>query len=374
MTNDRAPLIIPDRLKPRDGRFGSGPSRVPVEALEALAAPGSVMGTSHRQAPVKSLVARLQENLAALYRLPDGYQVVLGNGGSNVFWDIAVCCLIEHRSAHGAWGEFGRKFVDAVAAAPFLGEPVSYAAPFGQAATMVSADGVDVYAWPQNETSTGVCAPVQRVGGAHDGALMLIDATSSAGGMDADISQTDAYYFAPQKNFASDGGLWAAFCSPAALERSARLTAQRWVPPMLNLTVAAENSALHQTLNTPALATLALFDHQLTWLLENGGMAFAEARTQASSGALYAWAEAKPFVRPFVADPAQRSPVVATLQFDESVDAKALTSVMRANGIVDIEPYRSAGPNQIRVGCYAAVDPSDVDALIECLDWTIEHL
>ncbi|MCL2489870.1 MAG: phosphoserine transaminase [Propionibacteriaceae bacterium] len=365
-------VLIPDHLKPRDGRFGSGPSRVPVEALEALTGPGSVMGTSHRQAPVKSLVARLQENLAALYRLPDGYQVVLGNGGSNVFWDIAVCCLIEHRSAHGVWGEFGRKFVDAVAAAPFLQPPVSYTAPFGQAAQMVPADGVDVYAWPQNETSTGVCAPVQRLDA--PGALMLIDATSSAGGMDADISQTDAYYFAPQKNFASDGGLWVGFCSPAALARSARLTAERWVPPMLNLSVAAENSALHQTLNTPALATLALFDHQLTWLLENGGMSFAEARTKASSGALYAWAEAKPFVRPFVADPAQRSPVVATLAFDETVDAKALTSVMRENGIVDIEPYRSAGPNQIRVGCYAAVDPSDVDALIACLDWVIERL
>jgi len=369
-------LVIPDHLKPRDGRFGSGPSRVTAEALAALAAPGSVMGTSHRQAPVKSLVARIQDNLATLYRLPDGYQVVLGNGGSNLFWDIAVSCLIEHRSAHGAWGEFGRKFVEAVAAAPFLDEPVSYDAPFGQAATMVPAEGVDVYAWPQNETSTGVCAPVRRLSGPEvaDGALMLIDATSSAGGMDADIGQTDAYYFAPQKNFASDGGLWVAFCSPAALERSARLTEQRWVPPMLNLSVAAENSALHQTLNTPALATLALFDHQLTWLLENGGMGFSEARTQASSGALYAWAEAKPFVRPFVADPAQRSPVVVTLQFDETVDAKALTSVMRANGIVDIEPYRSAGPNQIRVGCYAAVDPADVDALIACLDWAIERL
>jgi len=371
-----AELLIPDHLKPRDGRFGSGPSRVPVEALEALAAPGSVMGTSHRQAPVKSLVARIQENLAALYRLPDGYHVVLGNGGSNVFWDIAVCCLIDQRSAHGAWGEFGRKFVDAVAAAPFLEQPVSYTAPFGQAATMVPAPYVDVYAWPQNETSTGVCAPVQRLAGkdVEADALMLIDATSSAGGMDADISQTDAYYFAPQKNFASDGGLWVAFCSPAALDRSTRLTAERWVPPMLNLSVAADNSALHQTLNTPALATLALFDHQLTWLLENGGMGFAEARTQASSGALYAWAEAKPFVHPFVADPAQRSPVVATLQFDETIDAQALTSTMRANGIVDIEPYRSAGPNQIRVGCYAAVDPTDVESLIACLDWVIERL
>lgn len=367
-----ATLAIPDNIKPKDGRFGSGPSRVPVAALETLTAPGSVMGTSHRQAPVKSLVARIQDNLATLYSLPDGYQVVLGNGGSNLFWDIAVCCLIEHRSAHGVWGEFGRKFADAVTAAPFLDEPVVYQAPFGQAASMAPSDGCDVYAWPQNETSTGVCAPVRRV--SDDGSLMLVDATSSAGGMDADIAQCDAYYFAPQKNFASDGGLWVAFCSPAALERSGRLTAGRWVPPMLNLSVAAENSALHQTLNTPALATLALFDAQLTWLLEQGGMGFATARTQASSGVLYDWAAARPFVQPFVQDAANRSPVVVTLQFDETVDAKALTATLRANGIVDIEPYRSAGPNQIRVGCYTAVDPADVAALVACLDWVIERL
>ena len=366
-----ANLTIPDDIKPRDGRFGSGPSRVPGAALVALGAPGSVMGTSHRQAPVKSLVARVQQSLAALYSLPDGYEVVLGNGGSTQFWDIATCCLIGRRSAHGVWGEFGRKFADAVAAAPFLDAPAIDDAEMGAAADIVPHDGCDVYAWPQNETSTGVCAPVRRV---TDDALVLIDATSSAGGMDADIAATDAYYFAPQKNFASDGGLWFAFCSPAALERSARLVPTRWVPPSLNLTLAADNSAQHQTPNTPALATLMLMDAQLTWLLDNGGIDFAVARTKASSGALYAWADAHTFVRPFVADPAHRSPVVATLAFDATIDAKALTSTLRANGIVDVEPYRSAGPNQIRVGCYAAVDPDDVQALIACIEWVLERL
>ena len=364
-------LTIPDDIKPKDGRFGSGPSRVPAAALAGLGAPGSVMGTSHRQAPVKSLVERVQQNLAELYSMPDGYQVVLGNGGSSQFWDIATCCLIEHRSAHGVWGEFGRKFCSAVAAAPFLDSPTVDEAPMGAAADVVAHDGCDVYAWPQNETSTGVCAPVRRV---TDDALILVDATSSAGGMDADIAATDAYYFAPQKNFASDGGLWFACLSPAALERSARLVPTRWVPPSLDLTLAAENSALHQTPNTPALATLMLMDAQLTWLLENGGIDFAVTRTEQSSGALYAWADAHSFVQPFVANPAHRSPVVATLAFDDSVDAKELTSILRANGIVDIEPYRSAGPNQIRVGCYAAVDPDDIQALIACLDWVIDRL
>jgi len=363
-------LTIPAAIKPRDGRFGSGPSRVPPEAVQALAGPGSVLGTSHRQAPVKDLVARVQANLAALYSVPDDYQVVLGNGGSTQFWDIATCCLIDHRSAHGVWGEFGRKFADAVAAAPFLDDPALADAPLGQVAEMTPQAGCDVYAWPQNETSTGACAPIARI--APD-ALMLVDATSAAGGMAADIAATDAYYFAPQKNLASDGGLWVAFCSPAALERAARVQAGRWVPPSLDLTLAAKNSAQHQTVNTPALATLQLMDAQVTWLLENGGIGFAVARTAASSGALYDWAAARDFVRPFVADPAHRSPVVVTLVFDEAVDAAALTSTMRANGIVDIEPYRSAGPNQIRVGCYAAVDPADVQALIACLDWVIER-
>ena len=369
------PLTIPDDLKPRDGRFGSGPSRVPAAALAALGAPGSAMGTSHRQAPVKNLVARVQEGLAQLYSLPDGYQVVLGNGGSTQFWDVATCCLIERRSAHGVCGEFSHKFADASAAAPFLDDPAIDTAPFGQSALPTPHEGCDVYAWAQNETSTGVSMPVRRVAGAADDALVLIDATSAAGGMAADIAATDAYYFASQKNFASDGGLWLAFCSPAALERSARLTSSgRWVPSTLDLTQAADNSAKHQTLNTPAIATLSLLDSQLTWLLGQGGLDFAVARTQASSGALYAWAEARSFVRPFVANPADRSPVVVTLVFDETVDAAAVAATLRANGIVDIEPYRKAGPNQLRVGCYTAVDPVDVEALIACLDWVIERL
>lgn len=368
-------LRIPVDLLPRDPRFGSGPSRVPREALETLSAANSPMGTSHRQAPVRNLVARVQENLATLYNLPDGYQVVLGNGGASQFWDIATCCLIERRSAHGTCGEFSRKFADATAAAPFLDDPVIVSAPAGHSAVPLAHVGCDVYAWAQNETSTGVAMPVGPVPGADTGALVLIDATSAAGGMPADIAATDAYYFAPQKNFASDGGLWVAFCSPSALERSAKLTSgQRWVPSTLNLTLAAENSSKHQTLNTPALATLMLLDWQLSWLLDQGGLAFAQARTTASSSLLYEWAERQSFVRPFVPDPIDRSPVVVTLAFDESVDALALTQVLRANGIVDIEPYRNAGPNQIRVGCYSGVDPADVQALIACLDWVINRL
>jgi len=367
-----ATLVIPDAIKPRDGRFGSGPSKVPATALATLTAPGSPMGTSHRQAPVKNLVASVQQQLADLFALPDGYQVVLGNGGSTSFWDVATCCLIERQSAHGVCGEFSRKFADGVAAAPFLEAPVIDDAPLGAAGRPQFHEGCDAYAWAQNETSTGVCVPLGRVA---DDALMLIDATSAAGGMLADVSATDAYYFAPQKNLASDGGLWVALCSPAALERSARLTAGgRWVPPTLNLTLAAENSAKHQTLNTPAIATLMLLDAQLSWLVAGGGLKFAAGRTAANSGALYGWADARSFVRPFVTDPADRSPVVVTLVFDESVDVSAMTTVMRANGIVDIDAYRNAGPNQIRVGCYAAVELADVQALIACLDWVIERL
>lgn len=369
-----ADLRIPAQLLPKDGRFGSGPSRVPASRLTALTAPGSPLGTSHRQAPVRNLVANIQDQLAALYDVPDGYRVVLGNGGATTFWDIATCSLIEQRSAHGACGEFSRKFADAVAAAPFLDDPVVQSAPAGHSAVPNGQTGCDAYAWAQNETSTGVAMPVRRVPGADPEALMLIDATSAAGGMAADISAIDAYYFAPQKNFASDGGLWLAFCSPAALERSTRLTTSRWVPPTLNLTVAADNSSKHQTLNTPALATLLLLDAQLSWLLEQGGIDFAVAQTTACSSALYQWADSRSFVRPFVADPADRSPVVVTLAFDDSVDAPTLTSVLRANGIVDVEPYRNAGPNQMRVGCYAAVELADVQALIACLDWVIERL
>jgi len=367
-------LAIPEYLKPADGRFGSGPSRVRAKALESLAAPGSPMGTSHRQAPVKNVVASIQEQLAALYSLPDGYEVVLGNGGTNVFWDVATASLIERRSAHGVCGEFSRKFADAVALAPFLEDPAIDSAALGCSARPQARDGVDVYGWVHNETSTGVCVSVERVAGAGD-ALMLVDATSAAGGMAADVGQLDAYYFSPQKNMASDGGLWLALCSPAALERSARVTASgRWVPPTLNLTLAAQNSSKHQTLNTPAIATLMLLDVQLRWLLYKGGLEFAIERTCANSSALYKWASKREFVRPFVEEPGDRSPVVVTLVFDETVNVSELTAIMRANGIVDIDAYRNAGPNQIRVGCFAAVDPGDIEALIACLDWVIDRL
>jgi len=368
-------LIIPSEIKPRDGRFGSGPSRVPASALITLGAPGSPMGTSHRQAPVKDLVKRVQDQLAELYGLPDDYQVVLGNGGATAFWDVATCCLIEHQSAHGVCGEFSRKFADAVTAAPFLEDPAVDDAPMGQAPMLVAHEGCDAYAWAQNETSTGVCLPVHRVEGASAEALMLVDATSAAGGMAADIAATDAYYFAPQKNFASDGGLWVAFCSPAALERSARLTSSdRWVPPTLDLTLAAQNATKHQTLNTPAIATLMLLDAQLHWLDAMGGLDFAVSRTTTSSSILYDWASARDFVRPFAQNPADRSPVVVTMVFDEAVDAAQMTQVLRDNGIVDVEAYRNAGPNQMRVGCYAAVEPDDVQALVTCIDWVIERL
>lgn len=336
-----------------------------------------MLGTSHRKTPVKSLVAHIQDSLAQLYQLPDGYQVVLGNGGATQFWDIAACSLIERRSAHGVFGEFSRKFAQASAQAPFLENPAVFEAPNGDVAVPSAAEPADVYAWAQNETSTGACAPVFRPDGIGD-ALVLIDATSAAGGMAADISQTDVYYFAPQKNFSSDGGLWLACCSPAALERANRMTSTRpggrWVPDTLNLSIAAQNSAKNQTLNTPAIATLLLLDDQLTWLLENGGLDFAVARTSGNSAALYDWAEANPLTSLIVTNPEHRSPVVVTIGFEDSLNADDLCQIMRANGIVDIEPYRNLGRNSIRVGVYASVDPADVQALIACLDWVIERM
>ena len=370
-------LVIPAGLRPRDGRFGSGPSRIRPEALAELGRRDDIMGTSHRHEPVRAVVGHVQEMLSRLYALPDGYQVVLGGGGATQFWDVAMCCLIEHRSAHGVFGEFSGKFAKGVAAAPFLEDPVIFEAPRGSRAVPTATPGCDVYAWPHNETSTGVCAPVARPDGADEGALVLIDGTSAAGGMRLDVDQVDAYYFSPQKNFASDGGLWLALCSPAALERSARLTSGgRWVPATLDLTAAASNSAQRQTLNTPAVATLLLLEEQLVWLMDGGGLDFAARRTRTSSGLLYDWAQASGgLATPFVADSEARSPVVVTLEFDpERVDAKRLCQVMRANGIVDIEPYRGVGRNQIRVGCFVSVDPDDVRALIACLDYVCERL
>lgn len=368
-------LRIPAELLPVDGRFGSGPAKVRRDALAGLAGHHDVMGTSHRQAPVKNLVGSVQAKLAELYRLPDDYAVVLGNGGATLFWDIAACSLVRERSSHAVLGEFSKKFADAAKAAPFLTDPLVTKSPVGSAALPVVDDSVDVLAWPQNETSTGACLPVVRPEGASADQLVVVDATSSAGGMAADIAATDAYYFAPQKNFSSDGGLWLAFCSPAALERSAQLTSSgRWVPALLDLTQAAENSAKQQTLNTPAIATLLLLDATLTWMLAQGGLDFVTQRTATSSNLLYEWADAHELAAPFVTERAHRSPVVATIDFDDRVDSKKLLTVLRANGVVDIDPYRSLGRNQIRVGVFASVDPDDVRALIKCVDWVLERI
>ncbi|MDR2620146.1 MAG: phosphoserine transaminase [Propionibacteriaceae bacterium] len=368
-------IVIPAALLPKDGRFGSGPAQIRREALQALGAAHHLMGTSHRQPPIRNLVGAIREQLRALYAVPDGYEVVLGNGGASLFWDLATCALIARRGAFGVCGEFSRKFA-AAAAAPFLEEPVVYEVPAGAAVVPSASPDVDTYAWAQHETSTGVRTPVLRPAGIDSAALVLIDATSAAGGMTADISATDAYYFAPQKNFSSDGGLWVAYCSPALLERAARIKAaqSRWIPPLLDLTLAVENSRKDQTYNTPAIATLFLLEQQLRWMLDAGGLEFVVARTTQSSSHIYTWAQNNPLTTPFVTDPALRSPVVCTIDFDATIDTQALLRVLRANGIVDIAPYRSLGRNQLRIGVYAAVDPADVRALTACIDYVTERL
>ncbi len=363
-------IDIPQDLLPIDGRFGSGPAKVRREALQHLMARSDVMGTSHRQAPVRNVVREVQDGLADLYRLPEGYEVVLGNGGATAFWDVAVCSLIRERSAHGVFGEFTRKFARASAAAPFLDDPRVFEAAPGSVALPEACDA-DTYCWAQNETSTGAAAPVRRVG---DG-LVLVDATSAAGGIDADVSSTDAYYFAPQKNFSSDGGLWFAFLSPAAIERAAEIRASgRWIPDFLDLTPAITNSRQHQSVNTPAIATLLMMADQVRWMQDLGGMQAVAARCATSTSTVYDWAERRDWATPFVADPGHRSPVVATIDLDASVDAKQVSTVLRHNGIVDVDPYRALDRNQLRVGCYAAVDPSDVEALVACIDHVVEVL
>jgi phosphoserine aminotransferase len=368
-------ITIPADLLPRDGRFGSGPSKVRPEQVDALARVGrSLLGTSHRQAPVRAVVGRVRAGLAELFGAPDGYEVVLGNGGSTLFWDVATLCLVERRSAHASFGEFGAKFAAAAGRAPFLEEPVVTSVPAGQSAVPERAAGVDVYAWPHNETSTGAIAPVRRVPGSKDdGALVVVDGTSGAGGLAVDVAQTDVYYFAPQKSFASDGGLWLALASPAAIARAERVEASRWVPESLSFTTAVTSSRLDQTLNTPAIATLLLMEGQLDWIAANGGLAWADARTKESSGVLYDWAEASPVATPFVADPAHRSQVVVTIDFDETVDAAAIAKTLRANGVVDTEPYRKLGRNQLRVATFTAIEPDDVRALTRCIDFVLEH-
>ncbi|MCE0540164.1 phosphoserine transaminase [Kineosporia rhizophila] len=368
-------IVIPANLLPADGRFGSGPSKIRPEQVAYLASiERTVLGTSHRQAPVKDLVGRVRAGLGELFSLPEGYEVVLGNGGSNAFWDIAAHNLVRHRAQHVTFGEFSAKFASITAKAPFLGAGTVIEAPAGDLAQPHAEEGVDVYAWPQNETSTGVMAPVLRVPGADADSLMLIDATSGAGGLPVDIAQTDAYYFAPQKSFASDGGLWFAVLSPAALERSARIAASgRYIPDFLDLETAIANSRKNQTLNTPAVATVALMASQIDWMLANGGLDWVVARTADSSERIYTWAEKMPYTSPFVATPAARSQVVCTVDFD-GVDAATVARVLRANGIVDTEPYRKLGRNQLRLAVYPAVAPDDVSALLSCIDYVVEQL
>jgi phosphoserine aminotransferase len=367
-------VTIPSELLPADGRFGCGPSKVRPEQVAYLAGAGAeLLGTSHRQAPVKNLVGRVREGLGELFRLPEGYEVVIGNGGSTAFWDAAAFGLIEKRSENLVFGEFGGKFAKA-AQTPWLDAPHVIEAPGGSRSEVEVVDGVDLYAWPHNETSTGVMAPVRRVHG-DDGALTVIDATSAAGGVDLDVSEADVYYFAPQKNFASDGGLWLALFSPAALERVERIAASdRYIPEFLSLKNAVDNSRLNQTLNTPAIATLVLLENQLEWMNGNGGLAWADARTRESSGALYSWAESVEYATPFVADPDHRSQVVVTIDFDERVDAAAVAKTLRANGVVDTEPYRKLGRNQLRVATFTAIEPADVRALIGCIEYVVERL
>jgi phosphoserine aminotransferase len=368
-------LTIPDDIKPSDGRFGSGPSKVRPEQLRALSTSSAALfGTSHRQAPVKDLVGRVRNGLRDYFSVPDGYEVVLGNGGATAFWDAAAFGLIDKRSLHLSYGEFSSKFASAVSKNPFVGEPIIIKADPGSAPEPQSDPSVDVIAWAHNETSTGVAVPVARPRGSGD-ALIVIDATSGAGGLPVDIADTDAYYFAPQKNFASDGGLWLAILSPAALSRiEAIAESGRWVPDFLSLPIAVENSLKNQTYNTPAIGTLVLLAEQIDWLLSKGGLDWAVKRTADSSQRLYAWAHDRPYTTPFVAEPRLRSQVVGTIDFNDDVDAASVAKVLRANGIVDTEPYRKLGRNQLRVAMFAAVEPDDVSALTECIDWVVERL
>jgi phosphoserine aminotransferase len=366
---------IPADLLPADGRFGAGPSKIQTSHLDALAATGStLMGTSHRQAPVKDTVGRVRAGLAELFSLPDGYQVVLGNGGATAFWDIATFGLIERKSQHLSFGEFSSKFASAAAAAPWLEDPTVIKSEPGSRPDARAEEGIDVYAWAHNETSTAVMAPVVRPAGTEGDALVLVDATSGAGGLPVDLAEVDTYYFAPQKCFASDGGLWIALMSPAALERAAAIAASdRHIPAFFDLPTAIDNSAKNQTYNTPSVATLFLMAEQLDWMNEQGGLKGMVERTTASADALYGWAERTAYTTPYVVDPAHRSLVIGTIDFDDSIDAAAVAKTLRANGIVDTEPYRKLGRNQLRIAMYPAIDPADVEALTASIDWVVEN-
>lgn len=368
-------IQIPTDLKPADGRFGAGPSKIQTSHLDALAATGdALMGTSHRQAPVRNTVGRVREGLAELFSLPDGYEVVLGNGGATAFWDIAAFGLIEKKSQHLTFGEFSSKFASSVKAAPWLDAPSVIAADPGSRPVAVAEEGVDTYGWAHNETSTAVMAPVVRPEGT-DGALVLIDATSGAGGLPVDLAESDVYYFAPQKSFASDGGLWFGVFSPAAIERAERIAASdRYIPPFFDLKTAIDNSRLNQTYNTPSVATLFLMAEQLDWMNGQGGLKGMVERTTASSDALYGWAERTSYTTPYVADPTHRSLVIGTIDFDDAIDAAQIAKVLRANGIVDTEPYRKLGRNQLRIAMYPAIDPADIEALTRSIDYVVEQL
>jgi phosphoserine aminotransferase len=367
-------VSIPSDLKPGDGRFGCGPSKVRPEALARLAEQSQLMGTSHRQAPIRDLVQRIREGLTELLGLPDGYEVALGNGGTTAFWESACAWLIRERSLHLTYGEFSQKFAKSAAAAPFLGDPIVVEAEPGDSPVPRGDAAADVIGWAHNETSTGVMVPVARPADAGD-ALVLVDATSGAAGLPLDASQADVYYFAPQKGFASDGGLWLAALSPAAIARIEELdgAADRWQPEFLSLAVALDNSRKQQTYNTPAVATLFLLADQIEWMLGNGGLDWCVSRTSDSSSRLYGWAEGTDFATPFVGEPAKRSLVVGTIDFANDVDAAAIAKVLRANGIVDTEPYRKLGRNQLRIGMFPAVEPADVEALTRCIDWVVEN-
>ena len=367
-------ITIPVELRPLDGRFGAGPSKVRAQQIDHFVASQALLGTSHRQAPIKDLVGRVREGLTELFRLPEGYEVVVGNGGSTALWDALAFSLIRQRSAHLSFGEFGQKFVTS-ATTPWLEAPHVVATDPGTRGVLTAVEGVDVYAWPHNETSTGVSTSIARVTGADEGSLVVVDATSAAGGIDFDASETDVYYFAPQKNLASDGGLWCALMSPAAIARVAEIdSSERYIPPFLSLQQAIDNSRLNQTLNTPALGTLLLMEAQLQWMLELGGLSACAERTSANSSHLYNWAEAHPLLTPFVANPDERSPVIVTIDVDDSVDATALTSVLRANGIVDTEPYRKLGRNQVRIATFVGVELDDITRLSASIDYVLERL
>jgi phosphoserine aminotransferase len=376
MSEPAPQIVIPASLRPADGRFGCGPSKVRPEQVAALAGQGAtLLGTSHRQAPVRALVQRIREGLEELFSLPNGYCVVLGNGGTTAFWEVAAFGLVDHKAQHLSFGEFSSKFAKATAAAPWLDSPTVIESAPGTHPQARAEAGADAYALTHNETSTGVAMPVRRIAGADPDALVLVDATSGAGGLPVTAEDFDVYYFAPQKCFAADGGLWIALMSPAALERAERIAASdRYIPEFLSLKVAIDNSRSQQTYNTPALATLILMAEQLDWMIGHGGLPWTTARTADSSGCLYEWAAKAPYATPYVADPAQRSQVVGTIDFDESINASGLSAILRANGIVDTDSYRKLGRNQLRIGMFPAVDPADVQALTACVDYVVERL